>query len=130
MKQITVICKRSVDPVVEITTLLSEHSIDIRDISFQQFGNDAILALVADDFEQSVSLLSDHGYTLLADETLLIKLEDKLGVLAEISQRIRDAGVNIRSLGLMKISDDDNVVTISTDDNATVRQLYKDQLVN
>ena len=130
MKQISIICKGTDKPVQEITTLLSEHGVDIRDLGFQQFGHDAILNLVAADFETAVTLLTDRGYTLLADETLLIKVEDKLGMLAEISQRISDAGISIRSLALMKISDDDNVVTISTNNNARVRELYKDQLVN
>ncbi|MEM7208090.1 MAG: hypothetical protein AAF434_09720 [Pseudomonadota bacterium] len=130
MKQITVICKGCKNPVQEITGLLGNNGVDIRDIGFQQFDEDAVLNLVADDFEKAMSLLSSQQYTLLTDETLLIKVEDKLGMLAEISKKITDAGVSIRSLALMKISKGDNVVTISTNNNARVREIYKNQLVN
>ena len=130
MKQITVICKDCKNPVQKITTLLSKHNIDIRNIGFQQFGTDAILNLITDDFEKSITLLSEHGYTLLSDETLLIKATDRLGMLAEMSQQISDAGVTIRSLALIKISEDNNVVAVSTNDNPRVRGLYRDQLIN
>ncbi|MEM7292214.1 MAG: hypothetical protein AAF420_02305, partial [Pseudomonadota bacterium] len=118
------------NPVNDITHLLSDQDVDIRNINFQQFGSDAILNLVTVEFELALRLLNSNGYTTLTEDTLLIKVEDKLGVLAEISQRIADAGVHIRSLALLKISDEDNVVTISTNDNSKVRELYREHLVN
>ena len=75
--------------------------------------------------------LSTKGrYAMVALADIALQSQDGLVTLAEISQRITDAGVSIRSLALLRISEDDNVVTIATSDNAKVRQLYKDQLVN
>jgi hypothetical protein len=129
MKQISIICKNA-NPVTEITELLSSNGIDIRDINFQKMGSDAILTLVASDDDQCLTLLTAVGYTTLTEETLLLKAEDKPGMLAQISRGISDLGIDIRSMTLLDINDSKNVVAICTSDNDRVRELYRDVLIN
>ena len=129
MKQISIICK-SVNPVTEITEMLSEKGLDIRDLSYQLLGSDGVLSLVADDHDKCLAVLAEAGYSALTDETLLMKAEDKPGFLAQLSRSITDRGVDIRSLILMEIRDSDDIVAISTTDNDKVRELFKEQLLN
>ena len=129
MKQISIICK-SANPVTEITELLSEKGLDIRDLSYLSLGSDGILSLVADDHDKCLADLTEAGYSALTDETLLMKAEDKPGVLAQLSRSITDHGVDIRSLTLMEIRDSDDIVAISTTDNDKVRELFKENLLN
>ncbi len=129
MKQISIICKSS-NPVTEVTELLSNHGIDIRDLNFQKLGNDSILNLVADDSDKCLTLLTAEGYSVITDETLLLKAEDKPGMLATISRSISDQGIDIRSLTLIDIDNRRGLVAICTSDNDKVRELYKEQLIN
>ncbi len=129
MKQMSIICKGG-SPVTEITELLGAHDIDIRDLNFHHQGDDAILNLVADDSDKCWQLLTEHGYAVIADETLLLKVEDKLGMLAKVSRSIADLGVDIRSLTLLNINNGGDVVAVSTSDNDKVRALYGEQVIN
>ncbi|MGK0499738.1 MAG: hypothetical protein ACJAYG_001380 [Oceanicoccus sp.] len=129
MKQISIICGTA-NPVTEVTELLSEHNIDIRDLSFQRLGHDSIINLVVDKDDESLALLTSKGYAVVTDETLLLKVENKPGVLAKISRGISDLGVDIRSLTLVDINGGGDVMAISTSDNDKVRKLYGSQLMN
>jgi len=129
MSQLSIIC-HSANPLTEVTELLSEHGLDIRNLNFQQLGSDGVLTLVADDYDKCLALLTAQGYSALTDETLLIQAEDRPGVLAQLSRSITDLGVDIRSLSLVQIRDSDDIVAISTTDNDKVRELFKDRLLN
>jgi len=129
MKQISVICKKA-NPVTEVTELLSENGIDIRDLVFQQMGADAILTLLASDEDKCLALLTAAGFTTLTDETILLKAEDRPGMLAQLSRGISDLGIDIRSMTLLDISDSQSVVAICTSDNSRVRELFQDSLIS
>ena len=130
MKKISVLCRGGNNPVTEITELLGNHGIDIRDINYQEFGAHAVLTLVPDKIDETLSLLASSDYSALSDDTVLIQVEDKPGVLGQISRGISDLGVDIRSLTLMTIGDNTDVVAVSTTDNDKVRMHYAEQLIN
>lgn len=130
MKKISVLCPNGRNPITKITELLANANINITDIDFQRFEHDALLNVVTDDINKTLGLLASNAYTALSDETVLIQSEDKPGTLAEISRGISDRGVTIRSLTLMTVGDNHEVVAVSTNDNDTVRALYADKLLN
>ena len=130
MNQISVICKAQNNPVADITSLLARHHIDIRDINFNQFGTDAILNFVADDYDHCLHLLTASGYQAVSNDTLLIEADDRLGMLADISRQIADLGVAIRSLTLMTLGGQNHVVAISSNNNQKLRRHFTDRLVN
>ncbi len=130
MKKISVLCPNGRNPITEITELLAKANINITDIDFQAFDHDALLNVMTDDVNKTLDLLAANDYTALSDETVLIQSEDKPGTLAEISRGISDSGATIRSLTLMTVGDNHEVVAVSTNDNAKVRELYADKLLN
>ena len=129
MKQISIICKTP-NPVTDITELLSDNGLDIRDMNFRKLGGDGVISLIADDHDKCLAVLNEAGYSALTDETLLISAEDKPGALARLSRTITDQGVDIRSLTLVEIHDAIDIVAISTTDNDKVRRLFKATLLN
>ena len=130
MNRITIICKAAFNPVTEVTELLGRHDINIQDIDFNQFGEDAFLRIAVSDYDTSLSLLINGGFKAVSDDIVLVRGEDRPGQLAEIARTITDQGVQIRSLTLMEIHSGCAVVAISTSDNETVRKILADQIVN
>lgn len=129
MKQISIMCKDST-AVTELTELLSLNDFDIRDLSFLQLGANAVINLMVDDYDRCLSLLAANAYTAVSDETLLIRLQDRPGALAEVSRKISNENVEIRSLTLVSVVDSDGIVAINTSNNKLVRQLYQEKLIN
>jgi hypothetical protein len=129
MKPISIICKRA-DPVTEVTELLSNRGIDIRDLNFIKVGSDAILTLLVSDEDLCIALLTAAGFTTIPQETVLLKAEDRPGMLAQISRRISDLGVEIRSMALLDIDDRQSVVAICTSDNDKIRTHFSSSIIS
>jgi len=129
VKQISVICHTE-NPVTEVTELLSAEGLDIRDLNFQQLGQDSLLSVTADDYDKCLAVLAAADYSALSDETVLIRAEDRPGALAKLSRTITDLGVDIRSLSIVNICGADDIVAVSTSDNSTVREHFHEMLLN
>ena len=129
MKQITIVSNRA-DAVTEITGLLAAEHIDIRDFNVHQQASRTVIKLFAEDFDACLALLASAGFHAVPDETLLLKVVDRPGELAELSRRIADLGIDIRSLTLLQISQGENVAAVSTNDNDRLRNLFAAQLID
>ena len=129
MKQISVIC-HTANPITEVTELLSAEGLDIRDLKFQQLGQDSILSVTADDYDKCLAVLAAADYSALSDETVLIRTEDRPGALANLSRTITELGVEIRSLSIINICGADDIVAVSTSDNLKVRESLGEILLN
>lgn len=129
MKQISVIC-HTVNPITEIAELLGNEGLDIRDMKFQQLGQDSVLSVTADDYDKCLAVLAAADYAALSDETVLIRTEDRPGALGKLSRTITELGVEIRSLSIVNICGADDIVAVSTSDNQKVRENLGEMLLN
>lgn len=130
MNTITIICKNNRNPVTEVTELLAQKDINISDINFQQFGENAFLSISLEDYDAGLSHLLEAGFHAVPDDIVLVRGEDRPGALAKISRTLTEENVQIRSLTLMEINSSGAILALATNDNETVRKLFADQIVN
>ncbi len=129
VKQISIVTKQA-DPVTAITEILGAAGINLLNLSHQQMGEHGFISLIAEDCDHTLALLGGAGFKAVTDETILIKWVNQAGSLAEIARTISDAGVSVRSLTLLDISAVDDIVAISSSDNARVRALFEKYVIN
>lgn len=129
MRSITIVFKAAANPMTEVTQLLGEQAINIQDIDFKQFGDDAFLSVAVSDYDRALSLLIGKGFNTISDEIVLLRGEDRPGELARISRSLTELGVDIRSLTLMDVDAGVPVVAVSTTDNERVRKVFAGQVV-
>lgn len=130
MKLLTILSDSTRNPIAEVTDLLANHNVDIRDIDFNQMGADSCLSLAVSDYDKGFELLMGAGYQVISNDIVLIRTEDRPGALAEISKKLSENGVAIRSLTLVNAHANVPLVAVATSDNAKVRELYSDHAVN
>lgn len=130
MKLLTILSDNTRNPISEVTELLAKHKVDIRDIDFNQMGADSYLSLAVSDYDKGFELLMGAGYQVISNDIVLIRTEDRPGALAEISKKLSENGVAIRSLTLVNAHANAPLVAVATSDNKRVRELYADQAVN
>ena len=130
MKRLTIMCDGTDNPVVAVTALLGVEGINISDIDFSAFGDRSVLSITVTDYDKALGLLVREGYQAVSEDVVLIHGEDRPGNLAELSQRLDQAGIGIRSMTLAASGAAGAVVAIATDDNAKARELFADKLVN
>ena len=130
MKLLTILSDSARNPIAEVTDLLANHKVDIRDIDFNQMGSDSYLSLAVSDYDKGFELLMGAGYQVISNDIVLIRTEDRPGALAEISKKLSENGVAIRSLTLVNAHANVPLVAVATSDNSKVRELYSDHAVN
>lgn len=130
MKLLTILSDSTRNPIAEVTDLLANHNVDIRDIDFNQMGSDSYLSLAVSDYDKGFELLMGAGYQVISNDIVLIRTEDRPGALAEISKKLSENGVAIRSLTLVNAHANVPLVAVATSDNKKVRELYSEHAVN
>lgn len=130
MKLLTIICQSTENPVTRVAELLGERGIDIRSMDFSERGDQAFLNLAVSDYDQALALLIGAGYQTVSNDIVLLRTEDQPGALAQVSRRITDQGIGIRSLTLMQVDSEGIVCAVATTDNPRVRELFSADVVN
>ncbi|NIM69501.1 MAG: ACT domain-containing protein [Xanthomonadales bacterium] len=129
MKVLTIIQETRPGLLAEITSLLEREQIDVRDIDGEQVGETAVITVRALPYERCHDALREAGFKVFAHDQLLIRLVDEPGALAEISRRLANAEVDIRSIHIVGVEEQDCIVALDTADDFRARQLLQDLLV-
>lgn len=129
MKSLTIIQNTRAGLLAEITTLLESHEIDLRSIDGNTAGNLAVINLVAKPYQACFDALSGAGFTVFANEQILVRVEDHPGALADISRRLANVQVDIRSVHIVDREGDHCIVALATENDFSARQVLREQLV-
>ncbi len=130
MRQITVVAKYTKELIADITGLLGNHNIDIRTMDSLQVGQDAYVKLVVENYDRGLKLLTEAGYNAVSDESVLLRIPDKPGALAQVARTISGQGRNTRAITMLQQDGGFTVIAVGTDDNDQVRELFRDTLVS
>lgn len=123
MQRITIVSRNRPGALAEVTQLLADKGISIESIVAQTYGSDGVLQIGVDpaDTDKALSALTAAGYQAVTEEVLLARIEDRPGALAELSQRLRDADLDVRGLNMVQRDSGYAVVAIASSDNARAR---------
>jgi hypothetical protein len=88
-----------------------------------------IVVLSVDRYDEALRALSDQGFRVITQDTLLVRLEDKPGALAAIAVRLKDAGLDLRSMHILRRDSGNTVASLVASDNAKAAEVLRDVLV-
>ena len=115
--------------LAELTSLLEQEKIAVKDFAGISHGSTAIISLAVDRYKDAFRLLSDAGFRVIASEHLLVRLEKQPGALAELSRRLAQAEVDVRGMHIVNKDDMAGIVALETVDHERAREVLKDILV-
>jgi hypothetical protein len=129
MKQLTVLVPNKPGQVAILTEKLAERSVNIESFDVESHGEDGLVVLIVDKYDEALRALRDAGYRAITQDTLLIRLEDRPGALAKIAVRLKDAGLDLRSMHIVRRSGDATIVSLVADDNVRAAAVLRDVLI-
>lgn len=129
MKAMVIIQRTHPGLLAEVTGVLAFHQINIIDFDGKVFGDTAIISIQVEDYRLGYRVLSEAGYHVFANETLLVRIEQAPGALARLSQQLADAGVDVRGLHIVNKDAEAGIVALETGSHEIAREVLKDQLV-
>jgi hypothetical protein len=129
MKQLTVLVPNETGIAARLTTCLAEHSVKIEEIDLEGLENRGIVVLRVDRYDEALRVLSEEGFRVITQDTLLIRLQDRPGALATVAVRLKDAGLDLRSMHILSRHEGGTIVSLVSSDNAKAAEVLKDVLV-
>ncbi len=129
MKQLTVFVPNKPGQVAALTEALALHGINLESFDVESHGEDGLVVLTVDKYDEALRALRDAGYRAVTQDTLLIRLEDKPGALAMIAVQLKDAGLDLRSMHIVRRTGSTSIVSLVTSDNSAAAAVLRNVLI-
>jgi hypothetical protein len=130
MKQLTVLVPNQPGQLAKISEVLAARGVNIEDFDVESNGADGLISLTVDKYDAALRALRDAGFRAVTQSTLLIRLDDKPGALATVAARLRDAGIDLRSMHIVRRAENVSIASLVADDNAKAAEILKDVLIS
>ncbi len=129
MKQLNVLAPNKPGQLAAITEALAAGGVNIEDFDVATHGADGVIVLTVDRYGDALKLLLDAGFKALTQDTLLIRLEDKPGALAKVAVRLKDAGIDLRSMHIVRRDGGVSIASLVADNNAKAAEVLHDVII-
>ncbi len=129
MKLLHVLAPNQPGVLARIAEALATAGVNIEHFDVESHNAEGIMSLSVDRYDEALHVLRDLGYRAITQDTLLIRLEDKPGALAKIAVRLKDAGLDLRSMHIVRRSGEFSIVCLVASDNAAAAAVLRDVLI-
>ena len=130
MKQLTVLVPNERGIAAKLASCLAERGVNIEEIDIEGVEDHGLVVLSVDRYDEALRALSGQGFRVITQDTLLVRLEDKPGALAAIAMRLMDAGLDLRSMHILRRNAGSTVASLVASDNAKAVEVLRDVLVS
>ena len=101
-----------------ITGVLAGAGINVESVNAQTAGEHGAIIMTVSDTDRALSVLSQAGYKAVSDDAVVVRLRDEPGALADVADRLKQAGVNIQNLHILSRQDGFALIALTTSDRA------------
>ncbi len=130
MKQITIVSEDRPGVVHKISEVLAEANVNIETIDAESVGGSVVTILTVDRYDDALRALIRTPYHAISEDALVVQLDDKPGELARITRPLKDAGINMRSMRIIRRHAGKGIMAIACERPDEARQLLKDVLIS
>ena len=129
MQRIVIVVGDEVGVIADISRLLADDGINIETLDAESHGDHGMIILTTDQPDEALHVLRRASYRAIADDALILKLRDEPGALAKVSERLKRANVNIRSVHILNRRDRYSTVAMAVDDRDKARELLGNVII-
>lgn len=130
MKQIVIVSEDHPTVVADVAEALAAAGVNIEFLDAEVVGSSKVVVLTVDQYDTALKALAQTSFQAISEDALVIQLQDKPGELARITQRLRDAQIDVRSIRIIRREGGTGIVAVATDRNAEARRILADVLVS
>jgi hypothetical protein len=112
-----------------VMSALAEHGVNIEEFDIEGVEERGVIVLSVDKYDEALRALRDHGYQAITQDTLLVRLKDRPGALAAVAVKLRDAGLDLRSMHIVRRDAGETLARLVTSDHVRAAEILRDLLV-
>ena len=128
MKELVILSPDRKGLLADVSELLAEHQINVEYISAQSISDKAAIQVVTSDDEKASKVLQEAGFEVLSHDTLVLKMEDKIGELAKASRMLSDADIDILHVLILKKEGKNVLVSFKVDKPVKAEKVLEEYL--
>lgn len=129
MKQITIIAPNEDGLIVKISKYLADEGINIESLNACSVQDRDVVTLIVDDYDRCLLLLRDNGYDAYSEDAQIINIKDEPGALAQITKRLADGGIPLRSIRILHRQNGGTILALAMDRPEEGLALIQDLLI-
>ena len=113
----------------EVTNIITIEKINIIALCAYELGGHVAIMIVTDDNNMAKDLLENSGYEVVEEEVILFEILNKTGMIQIVTDKFREAGINMKLLyGSVTSDTEKGCLVIITDDNLNAMMLIKTEM--
>lgn len=109
-----------------VAQVLARRGVNIKSLAAIAIGGVATARILPDDIVVARSALEAANIRFTESEVHIVLLENKAGVVANVTSRLGDAGINLDAIYVTGISDDLVELAISTDNPKKAKKILEE----
>ncbi len=108
-----------------IANALGRAGVNIKSITALTLGNQGVVRIVADDVEAARGALQESNVRFEESELVVVMVENRAGELAEVADKLANAGLNLHAMYVVGLAGDLVELAISVDDPKKAKKLLE-----
>lgn len=112
--------------LARVAQALSRRGVNIKALAGMSIGGAAMVRILPDDVVTARSALEAAKIRFTESEVHLALLENKAGVLADVTNRLGEAGINLEAIYVTGIADDLVELAVVTDDPKKTKKILEE----
>ncbi len=97
-RQLMISVDDQVGTLAEVTSVISSSNINMVALCAYAVNNKVAIMFVTEDNNGARKILEEQGYNVREEEVVLLSIENKPGALQAVTDKIAEAGINLRLL--------------------------------
>jgi hypothetical protein len=111
--------------VGRIANILGKAGVNLKSIAAMAFGNQGVIRVLPDDIEAARGALQTNNIRFEEHEVVTVLLENRAGEVAEMADKLANAGINLHAVYLTGRVDDLVELAVIADDPKKARKLLE-----
>ena len=116
MRDITIHLTHRPGELGRVANLLGGAGVNIKSVASMALGNQGVVRLIPDDIESAREALRQANIRFEESELATVLRENRAGELADVADRLSNAGLNLQALYVVGLEGDLVELAIATDD--------------
>ena len=112
--------------LARVAQALSRRGVNIKALAAMSIGGVAVARILPDDIVVARSALEAANIRFTESEVHLVLLENKSGVLADVTNRLGDAAINLEAIYVTGIADDLVELAVVTDNPKKAKKILEE----
>lgn len=111
--------------ISKVANILSRAGVNLKSVAAMAIGKEGLIRLAVDDAEAARSALQQSGIRFEEHEVVTVLLENRAGELADMADKLTNAGVNLLAVYLTGRVDDLVELAVIADDPKKAKKLLE-----